>query len=316
MLKSSRRPGMTLIELLVVIAIIAVLVGLLLPAVQKVREAANRTRCANNLKQIGLAVHLYHDATQRLPPGQIGPFIPKAGIPYYGWGPDSPTWSWLAQILPHIEQGTLFNNGQIPGLSLRQSGIAATVVQVFICPSAGSSPQTRTDAGNLTGFEVAVTCYKGVSGANWGYDGGERRSIATAWPNPSAAGSYDGLTQPDGSMFRSDITRPLRLDQISDGTSQTLLIGEDVPALNQWATWAYANNAYGTCAIPPNVRRADGKTYPPDQWGNTWGFRSQHPEGLQFAMADGSVRFINNSILLSTYRAMATIQGGEVVSSD
>jgi prepilin-type processing-associated H-X9-DG protein len=168
----------------------------------------------------------------------------------------------------------------------------------------------------LAGFEIAVTCYKGVSGANWGFDTWENRPVSTTWPNPSAAGSYDGLTFADGAMYRSDISHPLRLDQIGDGTSQTFLIGEDVPAVDRWASWPYANNAYGTCAIPPNATEPDGQAVPADDWGDLWAFRSRHPGGLQFGLADGSVRFIRTSIPLPVYRALATIRGGEVLDAD
>lgn len=177
-------------------------------------------------------------------------------------------------------------------------------------------PATRIDAGNLDGFEAAVTCYKAVSGASWGYDEERKLRFETDWPNPSSDGSYDGTGRPDGPMYRSDVRRPLRLEHITDGTSHTLLIGEDVPGMNRWAAWAYANTAYGTCAIPPNVRRPDGTPYDPDDWGDTSGFRSRHPGGLQFAAVDGSTRFVRDRVSLSTYRALATIRGGEVVGED
>jgi prepilin-type N-terminal cleavage/methylation domain-containing protein len=310
-----RRPAFTLIELLVVVAIIAALVGLLLPAVQKVREAAARSQCGNRLRQLVLAAHGYHDAQGRLPPGQVGPLAPVAGQPYYGWGPDSRGWSWLARVLPLIEQAALADRGRVPAQTLRQSGVAGERVAAFLCPSAGP-PATRTDAGNLPGFEAAVTCYKGVSGANWGFDGWENKPVDTDWVNPSADGSTDGLTRPDGALFRSDVARPLRLEQIADGTSNTFLAGEDVPAANRWAAWAYANTAYGTCAIPPNARGPDGKPFDPDNWGNTAGFRSRHPGGVQFGLADGGVRFVRDSAALAAYRAMATIRGGEVIDPD
>ncbi|MGH7171281.1 MAG: DUF1559 domain-containing protein [Gemmataceae bacterium] len=308
----SRRLGLTLIETLVVIAIIGTLLALLLPAVQKVREAAARARCANNLHQLALAVQMYHDTLGCLPPGQFGPVNPIRGQPYYGWGADGNPWSWLARTLPFIEQENLATRGGVPWQTLRQCGILATPLDVFLCPSA-ASPLTRTDAGNLQGLDVAVTCYKGVSGANWGFDTWENKWIDTYWRNPSASGSYDGLSYPDGAMYRCDINRPLTLLHITDGTSQTLLIGEDVPALNRWTVWPYSDGAYGTCAIPPNATTPDGRAFSPNNWGNTWAFRSRHPGGLQFALADGSVRFIPTAISLPVYRALATIQGGEAV---
>jgi prepilin-type processing-associated H-X9-DG protein len=105
------------------------------------------------------------------------------------------------------------------------------------------------------------------------------------------------------------------LTDITDGTSNTFMIGEDVPSKNRWCSWPYANNAVGTCAIAPNARRPGGGEYDPGDWQNVYSFRSRHSGGLQFAYADGSVHFVSNSIDLSVYRAMATIRGGEVVSA-
>jgi prepilin-type processing-associated H-X9-DG protein len=93
------------------------------------------------------------------------------------------------------------------------------------------------------------------------------------------------------------------------------MLGEDVPAKNRWCSWPYANNAYGTCAIPPNVRGPAGVEYDPLNWQNTWSFRSRHPGGLNFAYADASVHFVNDSLTLSVYRAMATIRGGETTQA-
>jgi prepilin-type N-terminal cleavage/methylation domain-containing protein/prepilin-type processing-associated H-X9-DG protein len=304
----SQRPGLTLIELLVVLAILAVLVGLLIPAVQRVREAGNRMHCANNLKQIALAVHAYHDLYKRIPYNQFGP---------YGGGPDSYAWSWLARVLPYIEQNDLYVAGQIPEQTLEQSGVIAAQISIFLCPSdnAGSGP--RLDAGNLTGVAVGQTNYKGVSGANWGddTDGNGGVEFATDWRNAGTNGSFDGHSDGDGMFYRMDYLRPLTFIQIGDGTSNTFMIGEDIPSLDQWCSWPYANNAVGTCAIPPNVSAPGGGTYPVWNWQNNESFRSRHPGGLQFAYADGSVHFVSNSIDLATYRALATINGGEVVSA-
>jgi prepilin-type N-terminal cleavage/methylation domain-containing protein/prepilin-type processing-associated H-X9-DG protein len=310
-----RRPAFTLLELLVVVAIIAVLVGLLVPAVQKVREAAARMSCQNNLKQIALAIQVFHDTEGRFPYSQYGT---ENGFPY-GAGPDSYAWSWLARLLPYLEETSLYNQAGIPNQRLFVNGMAAQEVRLFLCPSdtaLGDGP--RFDAGNLVGYPVGNTSYKGVSGANWGDDYDEfqqyRGPIPTDWRNRGTNGSFDGLNQGDGIAYRRDLAHPLRMTDVWDGTSNTFLSGEDVPALNRWCSWPYANNAYGTCAIPPNVKRPGGGEYDPGDWANTWSFRSRHPGGLNFAYADGSVHFINDSISLIVYRGMATIRGGETAA--
>jgi prepilin-type N-terminal cleavage/methylation domain-containing protein/prepilin-type processing-associated H-X9-DG protein len=311
------RCGLTLLELLVVIAIIGTIVGLLLPAFMRVREAASRASCANNLKQLALAAQLYNDQYERLPPGQIGPNQwPVPNQPYYGWGPSSYGWSWLSRILPFIEQGNLFQAGGIPNKTLAQSGIAADRIVLFLCPSdrAYNAPP-RTDSGNLEGFPVGNTNYKGVSGANWGYDSSQNLWFPTLWKNRGTNGSYDGLNHGDGAMFRTDILSPRWLLDITDGLSNTFLIGEDIPVLNRWCSWPYSTDAYGICAIPPNAMQPNGQPFDPYDWYNNHSFRSRHPGGLQFAFADGSVHFVTNAINLNLYRALATIQGGEVVDA-
>ena len=300
-----QRVGFTLIEVLVVLAIIAILIALLVPAVQRVREAASRAQCSNNLKQIALAVHAFHDAEQRIPFNQF------EGI--YGGGVDSHAWSWLARLLPYIDQGSLYAHGKIPNATLKQSGVIDQQIAIFFCPSDSARSGPRLDAGNLDGILVGQTNYKGVSGSNWGDDlqGDGGKNFPTDWRHLGANGSYDGHSDGDGMFYRLDYQRPLRLVQISDGTSNTFMVGEDVPALDWWCSWPYANNANGTCAIPPNIKQPNGTEYPPWDWQNNESFRSKHPGGLQFAYADGSVRFVQDSIKLSTYRAMATIAGGE-----
>jgi prepilin-type N-terminal cleavage/methylation domain-containing protein len=156
--------GFTLVELLVVIAIIGALIGLTLPAVQAAREAARRAQCQSNLKQLALAVNHYHDVFKCYPPGQCGG--------KWKFGPDSTSWSFLARILPYIEEKSLYQEGGIPQKTLRESDIADRQVALFLCPSDGYSQRgPRTEAGNLKGFAVGQTNYKGVSGANWGKDG-------------------------------------------------------------------------------------------------------------------------------------------------
>jgi prepilin-type N-terminal cleavage/methylation domain-containing protein/prepilin-type processing-associated H-X9-DG protein len=297
----------TLIEVLVVIAIVGVLVGLLLPAVQRVRESAARAGCSNNLKQIALATLAYHDAQGAFPvnslPGPVGPY----GAMY-------PSWSWLARILPYIEQDNLYRLGKIPANTLYDSrDVAAAQLRLFLCPSDNSSQDgPRPDAADLGVFfppfiPAGQTNYKGVSGANWAW--GDPR-----WRNPGTNGSWDGLNHGDGLFYRYDWTETKTLASVSDGTSNTSLAGEDVPAQNKWCSWPYANNAVGTCAIPPNARNADNSPIDPWNWEYAYGFRSAHPGGVQFAYVDGSVHFIANSVELSVYRALATIRGGEAVT--
>ena len=160
-----RRAGFTLIELLVVIAIIAVLIGLLLPAVQKVREASARSTCANNLKQIALAVHGYQQNFDNFPVNS-GTSLSTA----------QPNWSWLARILPFVEQENLYKQAGIPGspMSNPSSLLAmATPVKTFLCPSdPNNGTGVRTDEFNINPTVVGLTNYQGVSGDNWGNDAG------------------------------------------------------------------------------------------------------------------------------------------------
>lgn len=297
-----RRSAFSLVEVLVVITIVALLMAILLPAVQTAREAARRTTCQNNLHQLVIAVHGFHGAQSRYPPGQFGGPI--------GHGPDSRAWSWLARILPQVERIDLYRGGDIPNKTLRESRVAHAHIAVFNCPSGLTPSGPRNDTGDLDAFPVGHTTYKGVSGANWGADASlNQAQVATLWPNPGTIGSADGLAQGDGILWRSDIDARISKNHVFDGLSRTFLIGEDVPERNRWCSWPYANSAYGTCAIPPNFTFADSIWWP-----NTWSFRSNHPGGLNFALADGSVRFVSDSIELSVYRAMATRRGKEVVN--
>ncbi|MGO9107727.1 MAG: DUF1559 domain-containing protein, partial [Thermoguttaceae bacterium] len=287
----------------VVISIIGILIGLLIPAIQAAREAGRRASCQNNIRQIALAAVQFQDAMGHLPQGQCGG--------KFGFGPDTMDWSWLARILPYIEENGIYENGAIFSKTLRDSGVADSRIRLFLCPSDGYSWRgPRTDAGNLPGFPVGQTNYKGVSGANWGWDDSqEKKDIGTEWPNPGTNGSNDGLDDGDGVMWRCDYLQPVQFRDITDGLGHTFMVGEDLPEKNLWCSWPYANNAYGICAIPPNFTYSD-----PDWWPNTQSFRSAHPMGLNFAMVDGSTFFINQDIDLVTYRALATRAGGETVS--
>jgi prepilin-type N-terminal cleavage/methylation domain-containing protein/prepilin-type processing-associated H-X9-DG protein len=302
---SARGPcrAFTLIELLVVIAIIAILIGLLLPAVQKVREAAARMSCTNNLKQIALAAHNYHDANGVLPVN-----TQRYGFGAWNWSAQQRqnSWSWLARLLPYIEQDNLYRLGNIPNNTFGQDlAVLATPVKTFFCPSDNAqSLVTMTERINLEGGRIALTNYKGVSGSNWCWGD---------WFNRGPTGNCNGLNFGDGIFYRDDWKKPRRLTDITDGTSNTFMVGEDVPEKNGHCSWPYSNHAVGTCGIGPNSKRSNGAAYSSRDWPNVYSFRSRHPGGLQFAYADGSVHFISDSIPLTVYRALATVSGGEVI---
>jgi prepilin-type N-terminal cleavage/methylation domain-containing protein len=321
--------GFTLVELLVVIAIIGALVALLLPAVQAAREAARRTKCTNNLRQLALACHNHHDVTGTLP--RNGNSVdPVALQNSHGNGTgccnqNVATWSWIARTLPYFEQKSLFDTANIP-ISVLNSNpqgqtAIATVMPMLNCPS-DAAPRTRTNSANLNGLRSAVTNYKGVSGANWGADFyPTESSFATPYSNSSVDGSFNGLEKGDGLFWRADMRKgTMRLAEIGDGTSNTFMIGEDVPEMIRWNEWAHPNGANGTCAIPPNVAITVGDpNLGPAGFGNwptRYSFRSRHPNGLHFALADASVRFVANNVPLLVYRQMATRGGGETANTD
>jgi prepilin-type N-terminal cleavage/methylation domain-containing protein/prepilin-type processing-associated H-X9-DG protein len=332
------RPGFTLIELLVVIAIIAVLIGLLLPAVQKVREAAARMACQSNLKQIGLAIHNYHDTEGYLPINRYGDY--NASSAFGGAHFDSSSWSFLAVLLPYVEQNNLYRAGNIPGSIVTARGIhpgglagvpplsgcsaVSGVVKVYLCPSdrasslgqfTESTRYMRLPGGSFASILVGLTNYKGVLGANWIYG---------IWPNgPAPTDGGDGFWGANGVFTLNSWQHPVRLTDITDGTSNTFLVGEDIfdenaalstgtTAGEGWA-WAHPVECTLTCAIPPNAQK-NGAPVTWQDWQDYHGFKSRHTGGVQFLFGDGSVRFISDSIPLGTYRALATYNQGEVVT--
>jgi prepilin-type N-terminal cleavage/methylation domain-containing protein len=307
-----RRSAFTLIELLVVIAIIAILIALLVPAVQKVREAAARTQCLNNLKNLALACHNYHDQNKYLPYDNS----PEAGNSS-AWGMGGTNWSWIAHVLPFIEQGALY--GQISGLgggnidtvtlqTAANAGLLNININVLMCPADSPTDALKTNRADLSG-QIGLTNYQGVSGQNWAWTFVYNGNVARG-TNPT---DTNGLANGDGIFFRGDGNKKLRLVAIKDGTSNTFMVGEDIPQYNQWCSWPYSNNAVGTCAIPPNYQMPPTMTASPGNWPTTYSFRSNHTGGLQFAMADGTARYVSSTIDMPTYRALATIQGGESV---
>jgi prepilin-type N-terminal cleavage/methylation domain-containing protein/prepilin-type processing-associated H-X9-DG protein len=321
-----KRAAFTLIELLVVIAIIAVLVGMLLPAVQKVRAAAAKSSCQNNLKQLGIAVHNFQDSQGRMP-NNVSP-VAAAITPAGSNGHDinSYSWSWLTQLLPFVEQQNLYNqilpSPSTPRTMAQALGAYGTQVKSYLCPADSSSMTARTDRANTPGYACGSTNYKGVCGSTWSWG-----SYAYTAPGYQAIGPYGnpGLDSGDGCFFRSDgiinynpitFNRQLRVELITDGTAHTFMIGEDLPDKNQHCAWPQSNYATGTTAIPLNNAMRPGQPgfNSPGDWPNVYSFRSLHIAGANFCMADGSVKFVNDSITLSIYRAMGTIRGGEVAN--
>lgn len=307
------RLGFTLVELLVVIAIIGVLVALLLPAVQAARESARRARCMNNLKQLALGCHNHEQALGTLPRGgtERGLPVPAGANDESCCGENGAYWSWIARILPYIEQDALYKQANIPTNTIGQSKAQVAIpLAVVYCPS--SNANSKMTMSNPADFPagtmiLGVTCYKGNQGSNW--DVGQ-------WINIRYGDVREGMRNGDGVLFRNDARAlpVLRLNQVTDGTSNTIMIGEVIPEVEDRNAWAYTNGAYATCAIPINVKDANGKWFPPGQWQNNYSFRSRHPGGAQFAFCDGSVRFLNDNIPLQTYRALATRDVGEVVA--
>jgi prepilin-type N-terminal cleavage/methylation domain-containing protein/prepilin-type processing-associated H-X9-DG protein len=308
---SRRRIAFTLIELLVVIAIIAILIALLVPAVQKVREAAARAQCENNMKQILIAAHSYHDLNKHFPPNSQ-----DEGGWNWTYQQNARSWSWLARLLPYLEEGALFEQARIDTNTFLQSQAYLTIgLAQFFCPSDNSrtiSPDmNRANLGTIAGtpgIAVALSNYKGVTGDCWCW-GTYVNKCNTPVP-------CDGLTAGSGIFWRDNTKSPTRITQIVDGTSNTFFLGEDIPELDAHCAWMYANGTLGTCAIPPNVMSAPPGNDIYQGWPWLYSFRSRHIGGLNFALGDGSVRFLSDSIALNTYRALATIAGNEAASPD
>jgi prepilin-type N-terminal cleavage/methylation domain-containing protein/prepilin-type processing-associated H-X9-DG protein len=337
-MKNSKR-GFTLIELLVVIAIIAVLIALLLPAVQSAREAARRAQCVNNLKQLALACHNYESALGVFPMGNNGFSFPSCGANYPS---DAMIHSAFAFMLPYVEGGNQYNSYNFSRNFASVSNITAesTQVNAFVCPS--DLPFTQEPAVDVPYIHISYATNRGRNeniGINW---------ANTAAPDPTAPYYNNCNGDPGDGMFGWQCAFPIA--SVTDGTSNTFLFGEvsrfvDEPASpfsigNVTIEFAddYSNNVghptSGAFVIPRLNAPPDktgavfsqcfaGVSYPPDWISHPaclnlgqYGFRSLHPGGGNFAMADGSVKFIKSSVNVSTYRALATRAGNEVLSAD
>jgi len=324
-MKREPRKAFSLIELLVVIAIVAVLIGLLLPAVQKVREAANRTTCTNNLKQIGLALHNYHNAFGMFPPAHS---YDPIGIPFRSVIVPPPLdrdmWfiSWMGRILPYIEQDSLHKRIK-PGewawwhpVGAGPDGyVNCAYLPDFRCPS---EPLPKWVIINIPDVPkewvpVALTDYLGVNGTD--------------------QFAFNGCIY---------INSRIGVNDIQDGTSYTLLVGERPPGWGGYGGWWFAG-----CGLPPGFGAGDvvlganevvavnflsspggpqshyqaGKLYNGENFEDphAWHFWSFHPGGANFLLADGSVRLLPYSMYSPTndlLRKMATRSGGEVINGE
>lgn len=315
---SSRRSGFTLIELLVVIAIIAILIGLLLPAVQKVREAANRSKCSNNLKQIGIALHAHHDG--------LG-YLPKGCSPS---DQDNTAWglSWKVYLLPYMEQDNVYNRFQHTTASGYTNANNMAVVNRFVvpnyrCPSS-TLPEfyaTSNNAGSIQMF----TSYTGIAG-----------STLDTPLNTGGHGSGSG----GGSLFQNS---KINFSAITDGTSNTIIVGEQSDHLrdanNQPITGSYSaitsqgphgwtmgtnNTAVGTAnterhfncttvAYQINQRGLPNSGGTSHNTGRNIPLSSGHTGGVNVAMGDGSVRFLKSSTALATLQMLCSRADGLVI---
>ncbi len=329
-----KRSGFTLIELLVVIAIIAILIGLLLPAVQKVRDAAARMQCSNNLKQMALALHNHHDALGTFPPGGMngGPCCSQ------------PTWTnWAIEILPYIEQDNLYKqyrqNEQ--NISANNVLVGQQRVKTYECPS---DPLIgileRPASGPGSGLNFMHGSYRAVSGrANMAVGHGAWDTFEPhLWPGGrmdptfrgvlhATASAYNGIpaqtaTHSNGQSV-STLGGPERMSNIIDGTSNTLMLGEYTThtVTRRGSFWAYTYTSYNQSSIGAESRFF-GMDYQrcattPGLYGDQLckrAFNSYHTGGANFALADGSVRFISFNASMILLQNMATIAAGEVGS--
>jgi prepilin-type N-terminal cleavage/methylation domain-containing protein/prepilin-type processing-associated H-X9-DG protein len=324
-----RHRGFTLIELLVVIAIIAILIALLVPAVQKVREAAARTQCTNNLKQLGLAVINYSDTNRTL--------MPPGG--YYNWDQRG---TWLVFTLPFLEQTSLYKEIEVaaggPILTTPNSlGVAvANLPGGYLdniklpyarCPSDDTEPPAGTGKGSSYQGSMGPQCAPGPCG----YEPFAAYCTQPAWGWGWSPDHGNTITVHDLRGLFNRLGVQLRYPaSIPDGTSNTIMIGETILGSNdhtaggQW--WNYNGGAAHVSTIVPINHQiklnaswcedtGGGKRDVPHNWSTSWGFRSRHSGGSVFAFADGSVQFLSDGLDAKTYNQLGCRNDGKAAAA-
>ena len=320
--RSQPRRGFTLIELLVVIAIIAILVALLLPAVQQAREAARRSSCKNNLKQIGVALHNYHDTFKVLPPGYIVRNISASAMASMEAAQGGPGFAWGTMILPQLEQAPLYDsmNFNLNSTDSPNIGLATTSLSVFLCPSDPAPLTFSVTDGSSNTYQLASANYVGVLGYG---------NVSMTPGKPAGKGVF----------YRNSSTK---LRDLTDGTSNCMMVGERASTHNfvQGAPAVAANSTW--YAAIPDVQRPAGMgmmtewqgslvlghvgqpamtspmvmpamNHTPNTTNHIVNFSSPHTGGIQFLMADGSVHFLSENIFYDTYRELGEINDGNVL---
>jgi prepilin-type N-terminal cleavage/methylation domain-containing protein/prepilin-type processing-associated H-X9-DG protein len=309
------RRGLTLIELLVVIAIIAALIGLLLPAVQKVREAANRVQCANNLKQLGLALHHHHDTHGTFPPAYVnnGP---------YGTTGFSFTHGWAAFVLPFVEQESLslLYRWDFPVFTVENQPVVSRHLKIFQCPSAPEQGRYMTfgpfalfgTKGACGDYTIALGVDAGLAQKGWVDQVGDYRGALTHVPTPALAPTLSAT--------------PTRLADITDGSSNTILLAEVAGRPRRWLARQSGQDQaleggpwnHFKGGIVLQGKTADGTANLgtcPINCTNAGEVYSFHAGGANAAFADGSVHFLRESINIRILARLITRAGGEVVSA-